>query len=131
MNLNQFIGNRQLDLMVELAEGEEGQHFVNKMLEIYETVTTMPKTYETDGMGDDVTIRLHYFHGGSDWWITERDSIDDEQAQAFGYARLHGDTENAELGYISIIELVKYNVELDLYWEPITLGELKQQLKGC
>ena len=88
----------------------------------------MPKTYESDGQGDDVTVMLHYFINGSDWWITERDVILDDQVQAFGYVCLNGDIDCAELGYISITELINNNVELDLYFEPTTLREVKKKL---
>jgi hypothetical protein len=33
----------------------------------------------------------------------------------------------AELGYISIEELIKNSVEIDLHWKPITLKELKNK----
>jgi hypothetical protein len=52
----------------------------------------------------------------------------DEQLQAFGYACLNGDTENAELGYISIEELTENGVELDLYYKPEKLGDIKKKL---
>jgi hypothetical protein len=41
--------------------------------------------------------------------------------QAFGYAVLFGDKENAELGYICITEIT----QLDLYFTPCPLAEIK------
>ena len=67
---------------------------------------------------------LHYFIGGCDWWIVEKDSDPDQagQVQAFGIADLGM---GAELGYISIPELLENGAELDLYYtEPKTIGEL-------
>ena len=78
--------------------------------------------------GQAAVAHLHYFRGGSDWWITELDagSEDDEepgqQRQAFGLADLgYG----AELGYIDIEELVAAGVELDLHWTPKPLSEIR------
>ena len=68
-------------------------------------------------------VHLHYFTGSQDWYITERDTSE-EQHQAFGLADF-GD--GGELGYISIAELIKHGVELDLYWKPRTLAEIRIQ----
>ncbi len=87
----------------------------------------MPEVYGQDGMGDEAIAYLHYFYGSSDWYITEKDTSD-EQHQAFGYVILNGDTQNAELGYISIEEMKSLNKpELDLYYTPQTLGEIKSE----
>jgi hypothetical protein len=85
----------------------------------------MPVTYATDGQGDDATVHLHYFTGGCDWYITEKDAgTPDEpgQRQAFGLANLgYG----GELGYISIAELIANGAELDLYWRAVPLRTVK------
>ena len=67
--------------------------------------------------------RLHYFTGGCDWWIVEKDADSDHagQVQAFGVADLGM---GAELGYISIPELLENGAELDLYFTPKRMGEL-------
>lgn len=83
----------------------------------------MPAIYEQATKGNDAIIYLHYFKGGLDWYITKRDFSAD-QYQAFGYAR-HWD--GLEAGYISIKELIENGVELDLYWKPKTIGEIKKE----
>ena len=131
MNLNQFIGKDQLAVLRHNCRGEEGEFFKKLLAELKATIAGMPVTYETDGQGDKAKAILHYFTRQSDWWITERDagSPDDEvpgiQSQAFGFACLNGDYEMAELGYISIQELIEHGVELDLYYKPQTIGEIK------
>ncbi len=91
--------------------------------DLYTTITTMPKTYETDGIPKLQKIAyLHYFSSSSDWYILEKD-IEEEQLQAFGFTILNGDMEDAELGYIDIEELKKY-VELDFYFDPKKLSEI-------
>lgn len=119
--LHPFISAAQLQIIGDGCRGEEKAFFKAKLVEMGERVSTMPKTYEQDGKGDQAVVYLHYFHGGADWYITERD-MEDEQLQAFGYADLgYG----GELGYISIEELVANGVELDCYWTPRTLAEVK------
>jgi len=120
--LRNFIGQAQISALAEAAKGEEREHFIDMMLELAEHVRTMHKTYEQDGQGDNAIVGLHYFRGGMDWFITERD-MEDDQYQAFGLADLG--MGSPELGYISIQELIDNDVELDLYWTPKTLGEVK------
>lgn len=103
--------------------GEEQQYFRDKVVGLAFAISTMPKTYEQDGRGDKAVAYLHYFSTSGDWYITEKDQ-EDEQHQAFGLVSLGNDP---ELGYISIVELVKYGVELDLYWTPKTLEEIKKE----
>lgn len=124
MNLNHFIGKSQLSSIREACKGEEGEYFKTMMTELKKTISNMPKTYETEGMGDAAPVTLHYFLGGSDWYIIERD-LDGEQLQAFGFACLNGDKQNAEFGYICIQELIRLNVELDLYYKPQTVKDIK------
>lgn len=122
MNVNKFISIEQRFAIADACDGEEGEYFLNKLQALQTLVDTMPKTYEQDGKGDDAVVYLHYFRGGMDWYITERD-MEQEQYQAFGLADLG--MGSPELGYISIQELIDNNVELDLYWEPKTLREVK------
>ena len=100
-------------VLAEVIDGEESQFFVDKIIEIARTVSTMPKTYETDGQGGEAIVRLHYFTAGFDWYITERD-VEEGQLQAFGLACMS----EKELGYISIVELLLNGAELDLYFVP-------------
>jgi hypothetical protein len=126
MNLNQFIGKSQIAVLEEAIKGEEGLHFSQMLLTLYNNILSIPKPYETEDQGDAVSVRLHYFNGGSDWYIIERD-IDGDQIQCFGFACLNGDKQNAEFGYINIAELIKYGVELDLYYKPQTVEDIKRK----
>lgn len=117
-----FVGDRQLEAMGDGVRGEEGEFFKTLFVKLAERINTMPKTYEQDGKGDDAIVYLHYFRGNMDWYITERD-FEEDQIQAFGLADLG--MGHPELGYISIEELVDNEIELDLYWTPKTLAEVK------
>lgn len=113
-----FLCNGQFEVMSSSSE------FDQLIETAATTVATMPVTHEQDGKGDEATVFLHYFNAASDWYITEKD-VDGGVDQAFGFAILNGDTENAELGYISIRELVANGVELDLHFSPVSLGSIK------
>lgn len=78
-----------------------------------------PPLGATEGQPEEVAkVALHYFGGNSDWYIKE---LDLETGEAFGFAVLNGDTENAEYGYINLRELAKSNyAQLDLYWDANT-----------
>ena len=132
--IKDFIPPVQLEVINGSIEHEEVLHRLENIFK------TMPVTYSQDGLGNQAIVFLHYFHGGSDWYITEKDS-EDEQHQAFGYTILNGDEENAEWGYISIEELkdtkpsmviksidrsfrTKTTIELDFYFTPKPLYEI-------
>lgn len=100
---------------------------------LYSVITSMSVAYEQDGLGDDALVYLHYFFAGSDWYVLEKDSCENEQNQAFGFVILNNDIQSAELGYISINELISLEVgysgvELDFYFDPRPLGLVKQSL---
>lgn len=120
--LQRFISPAELEVLGNACRGQERDFFKAKMVEMADIVDTMPTTYETDGQGDQAMVFLHYFTSDCDWYITERDESD-EQLQAFGLACIW----EQELGYISLAELIQAGVELDLYWTPKTLGQVKAE----
>lgn len=121
--LKRFMNGHQIAAMVGNFQGEEGQYFQDKFIEIARTIDAMPKTYEQDGKGDKAVAYLHYFKGSVDAYITEKD-IETEQHQAFGLVDIgYG----PELGYVSIVELIANGLELDLHFEPTTIGEIKNK----
>lgn len=118
--LTHFISASQLCALQSNLNGEEREYFLSLLDDWEDKILHMPKPYETTEQGIAAPVSLHYFKGGSDWYIVEKDSSE-EQLQAFGYACLNGDKINAEMGYINIEELIKYGVEFDLYWKPTAL----------
>lgn len=123
-----WMPNLQRLALVQGLKGEEKLFFAELLTGMRERIENMPKKYEQDGLGGDATAHLHYFLGGIDAWITEKDmgdgSGDDRQHQAFGKVCLTGNKSDAELGYVSIQELIENGVELDLYWMPKKLKEI-------
>lgn len=122
-----FLGRAQTRAIAAGLRGEEGSFFADKLRDLIERVASMPKTYEQEGRGDDAVAHLHYFLGGFDWYITERD-LEQEQHQAFGWALLGNvGPDGGELGYISLAEITGAGAELDLFFSPAPLGELRQR----
>ena len=126
-----FMPKGQIAAIGTCLRGEERFAMADVVLRVEQVVRSMPKSYETDGQGGQALVLLHYFRGSVDAWITERDKGDTPegeevgaQLQAFGKITLTGHKEDAELGYISIAELIAHGVELDLYWTPVTIGAL-------
>lgn len=119
--LTQFINPAQLNILRLNVKGEEGMYFADLLQQFAHRILHMHHTYEQDGMGEEAVVHLHYFMGVADWYITERD-IHHDQLQAFGLADMgYG----AELGYISLAEILAHGAELDLHWTPKTLAETK------
>lgn len=94
-----------------------------------EVLRKIPKLYMTDGTpAEDKTIYLHYFCGGSDWWIAE---LNLEDNIAFGYVCLGGRTRDAEWGYIDLKELEEVYrppftiVERDMHWKSVLFHQIK------
>jgi len=85
--LKDFINPSQLSTMVANTKGEEGEFFIEKIEELNNTINKMGGYGSQDGKGNDAIVYLHYFYGGFDWYITEKDTVEGEpQLQAFGYA---------------------------------------------
>ena len=85
-------------------------------------LTKLPKLYETESAPlKDKIIHLHFFIGGSDWFIAEYDASED---LFWGFAILNQDYQNAEWGYINFNELKSIKVQgwleidNDLHWTP-------------
>lgn len=127
-----FIGITQQRVMIESAGGEEGEHFRELFVKFANRINRMPRTGQTDGQGKQAVAHLRYFAGGrAVCYITERDvgvpgePQEERQSQAFGLSDLFGD--GGEIGYISLPEWFSCRAELDLYWEPRTLEEIKNE----
>lgn len=129
-----WMGRSQRMAIAEVIRGEEGQSFIDLLVNLKYVIENMPRTYETDGQQmKDKVVHLHYFGGSVDAWIVERDMGDSKyqaeigpQHQAFGPITLVSEPiGDSEWGYISIQELIGNGIELDLHWEPKAVKEVK------
>ena len=142
--LEGFLPPNQRAWVMEALRGEDAEFFKEKMIELAKIVKEMPSTGHTDGQGDKAVAWLHYFAGGqANWYITEKykgceDDYDPtsvmyptrgQQNQAFGLADLFGagDSDCAEMGYISLPEIMSVKGELDFHWKPRPLSEVKKE----
>jgi hypothetical protein len=116
--LHQF----QYKAIESALRGEEKAWFKARMRQISKIFDAMPKIYEQDGKGNEAIAYLHYFNSSWDWYITEKDAA---QKQGFGLVRGF----ETELGYIDFVEITKAGAELDLHFEPTTLGEIRERLE--
>jgi len=98
---------------------------------LYKIIAQTPEIYGTQTVSLHEKIAyLHYFYGGSDWYIIElnkKDIFDENltiEEPAFGYAILNGDLQKAEFGYIDINELKQFGAELDFHFEPTPMYKL-------
>jgi hypothetical protein len=91
------------------------------LLDLEERAKELPPIYSQDSKGKDAIVYLHYFVGGSDWYITEGDI---ENGEYYGYTILNGDIEMSEFGYISIEELISNDyVELDFFFSKTSVKQ--------
>jgi hypothetical protein len=127
-----WLGTSQAAFVADLMRrSEERDFFIGKMIELEGIITTMPSTRGQDGLGDQAIVYLHYFMGGYDAWITEKDIGDPDdlpeefQNQMFGFSR-YGLRDPSRLGYISLPEIRSGVVELDFHWTPTTVGDIRR-----
>lgn len=116
VDFSHFIPGTQLDGMD-----------ANTFTQLQDMFDNIPEMYGTDGLGDNCPVALHYHLGCSEWYVRE---LDPETGDAFGYAILNGDTQNAEYGDFSLPELASLGATLDLDWDrKTTMGNVLQGLR--
>lgn len=120
--IRNFMPTHQKETVRQLIRGEEGQFFVDKVVELAAIVDGMPKVYGQDGKGDGAIVYLHYFGPNFDVWISEKDTTA-QQIQAFGKVKFSdGD---AELGYINLEDLfATCTIELDFHFTPKPFNQI-------
>ena len=117
--LAKIVPRQQFQVMLESKE--EYPYMIENIKEAYENI---PPIYGQDGKGKNAVVWMHYFVGGSDWYITE---LDKKENIAFGYVIMNGNLRDSSLGRISINELITIDlVNLDLYWSVQTLNQVFQ-----
>lgn len=117
--LQNYIPKMELHTLVSgVRKNGENSFFAEKLKNIEKTIKAVPPLYANEELGRDAPIKLHYFGGATDIWLS---NLDRETGEGFGYTCLNGDTENAEFGYVSIPEILKIPfLELDLHWNDQT-----------
>lgn len=131
--IGDYLPYSQFSALAQFANGEEGEAYRQIIDGWKREIDTMPRVTEQDGKGDEARVYLHYFLGGADVWITELDDRDYEHPeeknwQCFGMVDLgYG----PELGYVCLPEILDAGMEMDLYWTPTTIGEIKRRIEAA
>ena len=92
-------------------------------------LATIPRLYQTEDIPlKDKLVYLHFFIGGTDFFICEYNGAD----TFWGFVILNGDYEMAEFGYINFNELksIRANgwqeVDCDQHWQIRTANQVKE-----
>lgn len=117
--LQNYIPKMELRTLVSgVRKNGKDSFFAEKLKGIEKMIKSVPPIYANEHLGEDAPIKLHYFGGATDIWLSE---LDRETGEGFGYTCLNGDVHNAEFGYVSIPEIITIPfLELDLYWNDQT-----------
>ncbi|QIQ22154.1 DUF2958 domain-containing protein [Zophobihabitans entericus] len=116
----------------------ENEDFRATMLSYIDTFKRLNATYQAlpeYGTTANIPIPeriayLHYFAGGSDWWLLEKDTEEQDQNLAFGVIALH--QQYPETGSISLDELVASPyVSLDEHFQPKTIKDIRELSDLC
>jgi hypothetical protein len=127
-NARQWVPPMQLEVWMGNMTGEEGDYFIDKMVELSDIVKRMPLATDQEA---ESKPHLRYFTGDMTWHIYAKDFPYDgdsdnpndpgnpkgDQRQAFGHADLgYG----GEFGYISLVEMfeVAPSLNLDMHFTP-------------
>ena len=124
--LRPYLFAGQLATLEQLSKGKEGEYFRGLVVALDAHIRSIPAMDQGPEVTNDSTVMLHYFYQGSDWYIFELQHVaEDDVVLGFGWAILGGDYQMAELGCISVSELLACGVELDLHFAPKTLGQVR------
>jgi ribosomal protein S27E len=91
-------------------------------------LASLPQLYQTEDIPlKDKLVHLHFFIGGTDFFICEYNGTD----TFWGFAILNGDYEMAEFGYINFDELksIRVNgwqeIDCDRHWQVRPTSQVK------
>lgn len=124
--LRPYLFAGQIAALERLSKGQEGEYFLRLVVDLAGRIRSVPAMDHGPEVTNDSPVMLHYFFQGSDWYIFELQHVEeDDVVLGFGWAILGGDYQMAELGYIGVSELLSCGVELDFYFPPKTLGQVR------
>lgn len=128
--LRKFVPDAQLEVMIDLVDGEEGKFYLEKLEDLTKTIKNLPTEDDIcEDSAKDIKAPLHYFVGGCDWYIATREkdedvdpeykgdyNVDPDYNYGFCFARLNNWYDCAELGTVYFKELMDTGMmQLDLH----------------
>jgi hypothetical protein len=121
--LRPYMSRGQMIVLTTASHGGEGIFALELFVKMASNVEAMPSVLVNGQDGANAEAHLHYFYGGSDWYILEK-NWDGGVDRAYGFVVLNGDMQNAEYGYVDIGDLVARGANLDLYFKTQTIAEV-------
>ena len=118
-----FMARNQAQSLLEMLDDQEAPRYAAKIVELSETIKAMPLTHDQAGAGYEAVAHLHYFSGATHCYVFEKDFMGGVQ-NATALTVVRGDLERAEIGFVSIAEMVERGLGLDLDFTPCTLGAI-------
>jgi hypothetical protein len=127
----ELVPKQQVAYLMELEEdgGADPIEVRDMLINVVNAYQEIPKLYKQDGKGKNAVCYLHYFVGGTDWYITEWDRAN----EFYGFVVLNGDWQMAEFGYIPKEYLIDNDLsplnkpQLDFYWKYKTINEILEK----
>lgn len=121
---NALVPKHQVQFILEIDDPIEARDMLSNVVKAYKDI---PSIGEQDEKYKNSVVYLHYFSGGTDWYVTE---LDKKSGRMFGYVVLNQDWDMSEFGYIDKNFLIKNNIplmqkpELDFYWKYKTVNQI-------
>ena len=124
--LRPWLSKAQMYFFTMNLVGEEGGYYADKAVELRALIESVPALYHYEDSGEPAMARLHYFRGGTDFYLAETEGA---SGASYGFGVLGGDYLNAELGYSRAIDLASVGLELDFHYKPEPLADIVARYK--
>lgn len=125
--LKDFVSDEQLKAFNLACLGLEYPFFRARLFALAQRIKDMPKTGTNFFPGANGIAYLHYFLDDYHFYISMKDGLEDGegQIQAIGCTDWHNGRFVPRPDYINLRELIAMGAQLDLYWNPMPLKEVK------
>ena len=127
--LETFVGKQELTTLRENFSGEDGAYFIGVALELANRIHAMPTTSErAEADAAPPVAYLRYSNCNAEWYVVKRSpALGEIQHEAYGFARPYGDGGETSMSNISIEKLLKLGVDLDIYFTPQPLDDIRSK----
>ena len=124
--LRPFLSAQQWAGIAKAFRGSDAAHFMELAARIAARVRLMQKADDQEGQGAWATVQLRYFLSACDWYIVNLDPVAGVE-RAAGFVTREGASLDADPVIISVAELVACGAQLDLYFPPRSVGQLRAE----
>jgi hypothetical protein len=110
-------GERQRAELLHFLEGEEPQYYEDLLTKLDTEWQATPENNAPSGR--DAIAHLHYTRGTEEFWIVEKGATADRCCWG-----ITATDDGVTLCYFQLKELLEVDADLDLYFTPVTVGEI-------